>query len=146
MRNWPVGYRAVDRAERAEPDTMEFRVGPLPVGILGGQNLAVATDTPYRAEAERVVRFLTGIPAQKLLATFGFAPTAVDAYTDPAVKAAIPHLTAIRNAVEQSRPRPPHNSDLGGTGAPDHGAEAEPAGTTPHPGPAQDDSSPTAAG
>jgi multiple sugar transport system substrate-binding protein len=108
MRNWPVEFRKLDRSERAKPDTAEIRVGPLPIGILGGQSLGVAEDTAHRAEAERAVRFLTDTAAQKLLATFGFAPTAIDAYTDPAVEAAVPHLKTIRNAVERSRPRPIH--------------------------------------
>jgi multiple sugar transport system substrate-binding protein len=108
MRNWPVEYRALDRAERVKFDTAEIRVGPLPVGILGGQSLGIAEDTPHREQAERAVRFLTDTPAQKLLATYGFAPTAIDAYTDPGVEATIPHLRAIRNAVERSRPRPIH--------------------------------------
>ncbi len=89
---------------------MEIRLGPLPVGILGGQSLGIAEDTRYSVEAEQAVRFLTDIPAQKLLATFGFAPTGIDAYTDPSVAAAIPHLGAIRNAVERSRPRPIHHN------------------------------------
>jgi multiple sugar transport system substrate-binding protein len=110
MRNWPVEYRALDRAERTKPDTAEIRVGPLPVGILGGQSLGIAEDTRHRSEAERAVRFLTDIPAQKLLATFGFAPTGIDAYTDSSVQAVIPHLGEIRNAVERSRPRPIHHN------------------------------------
>jgi multiple sugar transport system substrate-binding protein len=108
MRNWPVELRKVREGERAEPRTAEIRVGPLPIGILGGQSLAVAEDTPHREAAERAVLFLTDTPAQKLLATFGFAPTGIDAYTDPAVEAAVPHLRTIRNAVERSRPRPIH--------------------------------------
>ena len=108
MRNWPVEFRKLDRAERTEPGTAEIRIGPLPVGILGGQSLAVAEDTDHRVAAERAVRFLTDTPAQKLLATFGFAPTGIEAYTDPAVEGAVPHLRTIRNAVERSRPRPIH--------------------------------------
>jgi ABC-type glycerol-3-phosphate transport system substrate-binding protein len=110
MRNWPGAYRALDRSERAKLDTVEIRVSPLPVGILGGQSLGIAEDTPHRAEAERAVRFLTDIPAQKLLASFGFAPTCIEAYTDPSVQTAIPHLDDVRNAVEGSRPRPIHHN------------------------------------
>lgn len=110
MRNWPVGYRTLDRVERAKTNTAEIRIGPLPVGVLGGQSLGIAADTPHPEEAERAVRFLTDTPAQKLLATFGFAPTGIDAYTDPSVAAAIPYLGAIRNAVEGSRPRPIHHN------------------------------------
>ncbi|MET0423426.1 MAG: ABC transporter-binding protein [Actinoplanes sp.] len=106
MRNWPVEFPALDRAERAKPDTAEIRIGRLPTGILGGQSLAIAADTEHREEAERAIHFLTDTPAQKLLATFGFAPTGVDAYIAPEMVAAVPNLSVIRYAVEASRPRP----------------------------------------
>jgi multiple sugar transport system substrate-binding protein len=110
MRNWPVQYHALDRSERTKPETADIRLGPLPIGILGGQSLSIAEDTSHQTEAERAVHFLTDTPAQKLLATFGFAPTGIDAYTDPSVAAVIPHLSIIRNAVEGSRPRPIHHN------------------------------------
>ncbi|MGX6601887.1 ABC transporter-binding protein [Micromonosporaceae bacterium Da 78-11] len=108
MRNWPVGFPALDRAERAKPTTDEIRLGRLPIGILGGQSLAIAKASPHREEAERAIHFLTDTPAQKLLATFGFAPTGVDAYIDAGLRAASPQLSIIRYAVEAARPRPVH--------------------------------------
>jgi multiple sugar transport system substrate-binding protein len=108
MRNWPVGFPALDRAERAKVGTAEIRLGRLPTGILGGQSLAVAADGAHRAEAVRAIHFLTDTPAQRLLATFGFAPTGVDAYIDAELQAALPQLNIIRYAVEDSRPRPMH--------------------------------------
>jgi multiple sugar transport system substrate-binding protein len=108
MRNWPVHFPVVNREESAKPDTAEIRLGRLPTGILGGQGLAVSRDCEHREEAERAIHFLTDTPAQKLLATFGFAPTGVDAYIDAQMLASMPHLRTIRNAVEASRPRPMH--------------------------------------
>ncbi|MEU4623161.1 ABC transporter-binding protein [Actinoplanes sp. NPDC023801] len=106
MRNWPVWYPGVDREERARPDTAEIRLSRLPIGILGGQNLAVASDSPHREAAEEVIHFLTDTPAQKLLATFGFAPTGLDAYIDAQLKETAPHLAMVRDAIEDARPRP----------------------------------------
>ncbi|BCJ45088.1 ABC transporter substrate-binding protein [Actinoplanes ianthinogenes] len=106
MRNWPVWYPKIDREERAKPRTAAIRLGRLPIGILGGQGLAIAKDTEHREEATAVIHFLTGMPAQKLLATYGFAPTAQEAYNDPEVKAAVPHLDIVRSAVEDAHPRP----------------------------------------
>jgi multiple sugar transport system substrate-binding protein len=106
MRNWPVGFPALNRAESVKANTAEIRLGRLPTGILGGQGLAVSRDCEHRDEAERAIHFLTDTPAQKLLATFGFAPTGVDAYIDGQMRAAMPHLSTIRYAVEASRPRP----------------------------------------
>jgi multiple sugar transport system substrate-binding protein len=108
MRNWPVYFPAVDRSERNDPGTLEIAIGRLPIGIIGGQALAVSAHTRHRAEAARAIHFLTDTPAQKLLATYGFAPTGVDAYIDAGLQAARPELSLIRYAVEQSRPRPIH--------------------------------------
>jgi multiple sugar transport system substrate-binding protein len=106
MRNWPVYFPAVDRSEREDPGTIEIRLGRLPTGILGGQSLAVAAKSRHRSEAERAIHFLTDTPAQKMLASYGFAPTGVDAYIDPGLQEARPELSLIRDAVEQARPRP----------------------------------------
>ncbi|MDI6098152.1 ABC transporter-binding protein [Actinoplanes sp. NEAU-A12] len=106
MRNWPVWFPGVDRAERAEPGTAAIRLSRLPIGVLGGQSLAIDSDTPHRGAAEEVIRFLTDTPAQKLLATYGFAPTGRDAYFDEQLKEAEPHLGMVRNAIEEARPRP----------------------------------------
>lgn len=108
MRNWPVRFPAVDRVERAKPETAEIRIGRLPIGIIGGQCLAVSAESEHREEAEQVIHFLTDISAQKLLATFGFAPTGVDAYIAAELTPSIPQLNLIRQAVQASRPRPMH--------------------------------------
>ena len=108
MRNWPVWFPGVDREERVKPDTAEIRLSPLPAGVLGGQNLAIDRDSPHREEAEQVIHFLTDTPAQKLLATYGFAPTGLDAYIDSELQRNVPHLRIVRDAVEDARPRPVH--------------------------------------
>jgi multiple sugar transport system substrate-binding protein len=108
MRNWPVYFPAVDHSEREDPGTFEIALGRLPIGIIGGQGLAVSAHSRHRSEAQRAIHFLTDTPAQKLLATYGFAPTGVDAYIDAGVQEARPELSLVRFAVEQSRPRPIH--------------------------------------
>lgn len=109
MRSWPVRFPPLDQAVRqADPDTAEIRLGRLPIGILGGQSLAVAKAGPHRDEAIRAIHFLTDTTAQKVLTEFGFAPTGVDAYIDADLQQSLPHLSLIRYAVEGSRPRPMH--------------------------------------
>ncbi|GAA2626503.1 type 2 periplasmic-binding domain-containing protein [Paractinoplanes durhamensis] len=108
MRHWPVTLTSIERPERAKAGTAEIRLGRLPVGILGGQSLAISAATEHRDEAARAIHFLTDTPAQKLLASFGFAPTGVDAYTDAHLQDTLPQLNTIRYAVEGSRPRPMH--------------------------------------
>ncbi|XVV14306.1 ABC transporter-binding protein [Actinoplanes sp. CA-131856] len=110
MRNWPVYYPAIDRAERAKPTTDEIRLGRLPIGVIGGQSLAVSADSDHQDEAVEAIHFLTDAHAQLLLAKYGFAPTGLDAYIDPVVTETMPHLKVIRNGVESSRPRPMHHN------------------------------------
>jgi multiple sugar transport system substrate-binding protein len=110
MRNWPVQYR--DLQQRDDPDVREgrIRVHPLPGGILGGQSLALVATSRHQARARKLIDFLTGDEAQKVLAAHGLAPTRVAAYTDPNLKAFIPHLETIRGAVENARLRPIHQN------------------------------------
>ncbi|HYN97112.1 MAG TPA: ABC transporter-binding protein [Pilimelia sp.] len=114
MRNWPTRFRQLRPANPAGPDR-EVRVGPLPVGILGGQSLALVARseaTPAAvydvraAHALRVINFLTDVPAQMILATHGWAPTRIKPYSDPTLNRLIPHIQAMRDAVEKARPRP----------------------------------------
>jgi multiple sugar transport system substrate-binding protein len=113
MRNWPVRYRPFQDARRAQAGqagNTGIGLGALPIGILGGQSLAVVAKSPHVAEAVEAVRFLTDTPAQRALAMFGFAPTRMGAYDDRNLKTFLPHLSAIRGAVENSRPRPVHRN------------------------------------
>ncbi|MBM2622966.1 extracellular solute-binding protein [Actinoplanes sp. LDG1-06] len=110
MRNWPVYFPAIDRAERTKRDTAEIRVGTLPTGIIGGQSLAISARSENRDVAEAAIRFLTSKTAQLLLAKYGFAPTVLDAYIDQRLLESLPHVQSIRYAVEASRPRPMHEN------------------------------------
>ncbi len=108
MRNWPREYRVLQQSQDPEVRASRIRVSPLPVGILGGQSLALAKNSQHPARAKRLIRFLTDPPAQKILAAHGLAPTRTAAYTDANLLAFIPHLEQIRGAVEQARLRPLH--------------------------------------
>jgi multiple sugar transport system substrate-binding protein len=108
MRNWPVRYRELQ--QRNDPDVREgrIRVHPLPIGILGGQSLAVVAKSRHQGPAKRLIDFLTSDEAQKVLAAHGLVPSRRAAYSDPNLLAFIPHLEGIRRAVEGARPRPVH--------------------------------------
>ena len=110
MRNWPVSFPAIDRAERTKRTTAEIRIGRLPTGIIGGQSLAVSAESSNRDVAEQAIHFLTDKSSQLLLAKYGFAPTGLDAYYDQRLAESLPHLKDIRYAVESSRPRPMHRN------------------------------------
>lgn len=106
MRNWPVKYRELQQAGDADVRAGRIDVDPLPIGILGGQSLALVARSPHADQARRFIEFLTDEPAQKILAAHGLAPTRISAYGDANLKAVIPHLTKVRQAVERARLRP----------------------------------------
>lgn len=110
MRNWPVKYRELQQLANPDVRTGRVRVDQLTVGVLGGQSLAVVARSPYADRARAFIDFVTGDDAQKILAMHGLAPTSIAAYNDPNLRAAVPHLGAIRAAVEQALPRPAHRN------------------------------------
>jgi multiple sugar transport system substrate-binding protein len=108
MRNWPVEYSHLVQDEDPDAIANRIRIRPLPVGILGGQSLAVVKKSPNASQALEVVRFFTSVPAQIILAAHGFAPTRIAAYNDPSLPAFNPRISLIRKAIEAARPRPIH--------------------------------------
>jgi multiple sugar transport system substrate-binding protein len=108
MRNWPVKFRELQRARDADANASRLQVDPLPTGILGGQSLALVANSPHAEQAIELIHFLTDQPAQKIIAAHGLAPTRIAAYADPNLEVLVPYLSALREAVEKSRPRPIH--------------------------------------
>jgi multiple sugar transport system substrate-binding protein len=106
MRNWPVKYRELQQESDADAIASRILVRPLPVGVLGGQSLALVRQSRHESQARELISFLTSNEAQKVLAAHGLAPTRVAAYNDENLRAFIPHLELIREAVAMARPRP----------------------------------------
>jgi multiple sugar transport system substrate-binding protein len=109
MRNWPVHYRKLLQDRDVDATASRISVGGLPVGILGGSGLALAANTAHAEEALRFIQFLTDVPAQRILAEYGAAPTSQAMYPespDSELRVQLPHLSAIRDAVDVSVPRP----------------------------------------
>ncbi|WP_157963765.1 extracellular solute-binding protein [Actinocorallia populi] len=127
LRNWPTAYRKLAEdpsAENAGRLTEKYGVTVLPRnGVLGGQSLAVAANSPYKAEARRLIEALTGYGAQnRLFWCGGFAPVHAGVYDRRSPEACdagasddeggyvaqLPpeELDTLRAAVEQARPRP----------------------------------------
>ena len=127
LRNWPTAYRrlaedpSVGNAEQLDE---KYGVTVLPGhGVLGGQSLAVAANSPYKEEARRLIRTLTGYDAQnRLFWCGGFAPVHAGVYDEKSPEtcdtrasgdkggyvAQLPpeELDTLRDAVERARPRP----------------------------------------
>jgi multiple sugar transport system substrate-binding protein len=112
MRNWPVKYRELQQENDAHATSSRLLVRPLPIGILGGQSLALVDRSRHKSQAMDLIRFLTSDEAQKVLAAHGLAPTRLAAYNDDDLMAFIPHLRLIRGAIESARPRPVHRQYL----------------------------------
>ncbi|MFV2109815.1 hypothetical protein [Micromonospora sp. LOL_015] len=103
-------------ADRISTDVELWRAAPQPLkdvtdagkvltfsqGILGGQSLAVVAGSRYVDRALAFIWFVTSEGAQKILASHGIAPTAIGAYNDPNLRASIPHLVRVREAVEMT--------------------------------------------
>jgi len=121
MRNWPVHYGRleVDRDEQASSPSPggvsvadHFDVAPLPgPSVLGGQNLAVASDTHKPRAAQALIEFLTSEESQRFLfERGGFAAARKSVYHDDEVRKQRPYAETLLRAIEGARPRPitPH--------------------------------------
>ena len=112
MRNWPYAWalsNGVTSAVRGK-----VGIAPIPRGndgqgaaTLGGQQLAVSLHSRHRAAAIELVMHLTGREEQKRLALLaGVAPTVMDLYNDPLIKARNPYHAVLRDAVAGAVTRP----------------------------------------
>lgn len=136
MRNWPVHYdqlvpggeRAEKSSERGRPGAdVRFEMMPFPPGMaaLGGQSLAVTSDSERPRRARELIDYLTGAERQRrMFVCGGFAPVREDAYggafagacagedgTVPdsvrqQVREERKYAQELQNAVEQARVRP----------------------------------------
>ncbi|MGH3565042.1 MAG: extracellular solute-binding protein [Pseudonocardia sp.] len=106
MRNWPAEYRELQQDGDPDSRVQRIRVGPLPNGVLGGGSLAIPSNAPQSGRAGEFIRFLTGEPAQRIIAAYALAPARSGAYEDSGLQTFIPHLKKVRGAVEDALPRP----------------------------------------
>lgn len=83
MRNWPFAFRALTADPRVGSG---FDVATLPkpgLTVLGGWDLAVAARSEHRAEAGRLIDFLTSRDSQhRLFVCGGFTPTRTSVFDD----------------------------------------------------------------
>ncbi|WP_330173192.1 extracellular solute-binding protein [Streptomyces sp. NBC_01498] len=77
LRHWPTAYATLHQTFEAE----QLGVIPLPgKAVLGGQNLAVSSNSEHAAAARDLVTFLTAAKSQCRLLRAGFAATRKSAY------------------------------------------------------------------
>ncbi|GAA3959009.1 extracellular solute-binding protein [Actinoplanes auranticolor] len=101
MRNWPSSRTS------ANTTPVPAEMIPFQGATIGGQNLALNKKSKRHVDALRLVNFLTGEEAQKILALHGYLPTYSPLY-DPrsAVETILPHLPIIKRALSGGRHRP----------------------------------------
>lgn len=112
MRNWPVAYGQLldnkDHTGSGFDISKKFNVAQLPgPSVLGGQNLAISSDTTKPRAARELVQFLTSETSQRTLFRDGGLPaTRTTTYADVTVRKARPYADALLAAVNNARPRP----------------------------------------
>jgi multiple sugar transport system substrate-binding protein len=87
LRHWPYAYRLLPQSLPNDA----WSVAPLPgKSVLGGQDLAVAADSPRAAYALKLAQFLTDRGSERCLLDAGFAATRVSAYREPDLSCPLP--------------------------------------------------------
>ena len=112
MRNWPYAYTLGNQADSKTKGL--FDTAPLPKGpggqsaaTLGGWQLAVNKYSRFPKEAAELIRYATGVEAQKYRATaYGDNPTRRSLYNDPEVLAANPFWKNFSKVLDGAVSRP----------------------------------------
>jgi multiple sugar transport system substrate-binding protein len=109
MRNWPVAYRQLAQpGSDSAPQKTDFEVTTLPgPSALGGQNLAVASQSKHPQAARELIEFLTGEASQQVLfQDGGLASTRLRTYKDPKITQAYPYASTLLTAIGDAQLRP----------------------------------------
>ena len=113
MRNWPYAY--VLAQDKTSPIKNNVGIIPVPKGgadgqhasTLGGWQWAVSAYTEHPEAAIKLVRILTDADSQKMqFKITGQAPSRLDVYDDPEVKALAPYLADFKQVFTSAVPRP----------------------------------------
>lgn len=112
MRNWPYAWSLLER--EGSPVRGKVGVAPLPsfpgyasAPVLGGWLLAVPQSSPRREAAGELIRYLTSLDAQRLVALeLGYNPTRRALYFDETLAVARPGLKELYLIFLGARPRP----------------------------------------
>ncbi len=117
MRNWPLAYRQLtapgdETGASAAPALTDVSVTSLPgPSALGGQNLAVASESRHPEAAQQLVEFLTSEASQQILfQDGGYAATRQRIYEDPYIRRNYGYAKLLLAAVQDAELRPvtPH--------------------------------------
>ncbi|MBV7302832.1 ABC transporter substrate-binding protein [Corynebacterium sp. TAE3-ERU2] len=107
--NWPYMYR---NAEDSEATSGKFEVQPLVgkdgvgVSALGGYNNAININSEHKATAKDFMEFIVSEENQKSFAAQSFPPVLASIYDDEALVEEFPYLPALKESLENAKPRP----------------------------------------
>jgi multiple sugar transport system substrate-binding protein len=111
LRMWPVAYHQLQSNEK-DSAAPPFAVSRLPgPSVLGGQDLAISSDSRHPRAAQALIEFLTSERSQQILfERGGFAATREIVYHDAPVIAKYEYAPVLLDAIQAARPRPvtPH--------------------------------------
>ncbi|MFG2476697.1 extracellular solute-binding protein [Streptomyces fagopyri] len=119
LRHWPYAYRTLHQSLGEE----QVGVAPLPGrAVLGGQNLAVTTQSPGRAAAAKdLIGFLTGKESERCLLDAGFAATRESVYLDDGVTCGTARTRGASPVSPASPPASPSAESVDRMPRDDHG-------------------------
>lgn len=112
LRNWTYAWTLFQGPESKVRGKVYIAVLPKTPGYdhastLGGWFLAISAFSRHKEEAWKLVEFMTGPRAQKMMATrMNFLPALVSTYNDPEVTATNPHFGPLLPVVLSARARP----------------------------------------
>jgi multiple sugar transport system substrate-binding protein len=123
MRNWPLAYRQLTVPDDESAGAGAAAAAPTDISVtrlpgpsaLGGQNLAVASESRHPEAAQQLVEFLTSEASQQILfQDGGYAATRQRIYEDPYIRKNYGYANLLLEAVKGAKLRPvtPHYRDF----------------------------------
>ena len=112
MRNWPYAWAELNKPEsplrgRVGITTMVSATGEPHAATQGSWGLALLAGSRHKAAAVEALRYLTSVDAQtQLNQRWGYTPTRLSVFNDPALLAANPVLAELQQALNAAVLRP----------------------------------------
>ena len=112
MRNWPYAWAELNKPEsplrgRVGITTMVSATGEPHAATQGSWGLALLAGSRHKAAAVEALRYLTSVDAQtQLNQRWGYTPTRLSVFNDPALLAANPLLAELQQALNAAVLRP----------------------------------------
>ena len=106
--NWPYMFDAAAETPVADKFEVTPLVGPDGVGVstLGGYNNGINVHSEYKATARDFIEFVISEDNQMSFAEQSFPPVLASIYDDEELVEQFPYLPALKESLENGKPRP----------------------------------------